>query len=193
MKKFIYSISLLGLALFYQPCRAQYSEHNPFGLQIETGYGIRLKDAHSSSVQLLLSPYYKLNPNFSIGIGSGYVKYQDAMNLGSIPLYAHANYRFKSESRFKLFVALKTGYSFFSEEWVIVGDVTGKSKQKGGFFLSPAVGFAYKINKNQSLLFSVSYDQLNYDHERKFADHPELNTSQKKTNSTFSINIGYEF
>ena len=194
MKKFIYFITLLGLILFYHPCRAQYSEDKPFGLQIETGYGIRLKDTHSSSVQLLVSPYYRVNPNFSIGIGSGYVKYLNAMGSGSIPLYAHANYRFETQSRFKPFIGLKMGYSFLSEEQqVVVGDIMGKFKREGGGFLSPTVGFAYKTNKNHTLLFSVSYGWLNYGNEWRFAGHPHQDVSLKKSNSTISINIGYEF
>ena len=180
------------LSFFLPNIQAQEADRNVVGLQLEGGFGIGLKD-NSSSVQLLFSPYFRLNENLSAGIGIGYMKYFSPINENSIPLYFHTNYIFETHTRLKPVVLLKVGYGFLSDEINIVGDIQGKNEIKGGLFLSPAIGLTYRRKNFHSIFLTVSFDLQNIVAKRIFPANPEFDTKDKTTNSAFGIKLGYDF
>jgi|LFRM01.1.fsa_nt_gb hypothetical protein len=193
MKKTILLLFFVFLSFYLPNILAQETDGNVVGVQFEGGFGIGRLTDNSSSVQLLFSPYFRLNENLSAGIGIGYMKYFSPINENSIPLYFHTNYIFETHTRLKPVVLLKVGYGFLSDEINIVGDIQGKNEIKGGLFLSPAIGLTYRRKNFHSIFLTVSFDLQNIVAKRIFPANPEFDTKDKTTNSAFGIKLGYEF
>ncbi len=96
---------------------------------------------------------YQFTPQFSAGLGAGFVLYDDPLNL--IPLFVDLKYKFL-EANTTPFVSLKGGYSFS----VLSDDNEGAEieSHSGGLMINPVVGIQFELNSNLGLYLTSGYN-----------------------------------
>ena len=134
MKKIFLVIVLLGVA----PIFAQQKEINitPNNSWFKAGVtaGVPVGDANGASsinLGIDLRGQYLVNPNFGIGIASGYSHFfgKDGVDdFGIIPLAGFARYYFEREG---LFLGADLGYGF----------LTNVESNSGGLYVNPHIGY----------------------------------------------------
>ncbi|MDO5665853.1 MAG: hypothetical protein Q4G63_11445 [Bacteroidia bacterium] len=181
------------------------SQENKIGIQIETGYGLKLSREDYNTAQFYITPFYKLNDNLLLGAGIGLIynhrntAIQEANTNFSIPVYGSAEYIFSSNSKIKPFINTKIGYGLMSKKYEtedfshIFTDNNDKInvKYSGGYFISPAIGLLYPINNGHSLKFSLSYDLQKLKMILSGSGSKQLKSFH--TNSTLSLKVGWSF
>jgi hypothetical protein len=193
-------LSLSVLFLFSFP--TIMAQDKKIGLQLEAGYGIISNKDNASAYQIFLSPFYRINDNFSIGIGAGLMQHKSTFPERSYPVYVHSKYRLNTNSSLKPFFNLKIGYGFGSTEVGIAGldindlQYSGEIKYSADFFISPSIGVSYEIAKQRSLFLAISYDLLKVKTENIIRPENavvDLNSYAEKNNSIIGLRLGYEF
>lgn len=201
--KFMRKTILLSLSvLFLFSFSAIMAQDRKIGLQLEAGYGTISNKDNTSAYQIFLSPYYRINDNFTIGIGGGLMQHKRSYPERSYPVYIHSKYRLKPNWLLKPFFNIKIGYGFGSTDMGIAGiDIndlkySGEIKYSADFFISPSIGVSYDITKQRSLFLAISYDLLKVKTENII--HPEnavvdLKSYAEKNSSIIGLRVGYEF
>lgn len=134
MKNLFLFIGLLG-------CTGIFAQNNEIDIQPNNSWlkagltaGIPVGDASdvsSFNLGLDLRGQYLFNPNFAIGIASGYSHYFAKDNLedfGVVPVAAFARYYFTPSG---LFIGADLGYGF----------LTNVENNSGGMYVNPQVGY----------------------------------------------------
>lgn len=193
-------LSLSVLFLFSSP--AIMAQDKKIGLQLEAGYGIISNKDNANAYQFFLSPYYRVNDNFSMGIGAGLMQHKSTFPERSYPVYVHSKYRLNTNSNLKPFFNLKIGYGFGSTDMGIAGiDVndlqySGEIKYSADFFISPSIGISYDVVKQRSLFLAISYDLLKVKTKNMIRQENavvDLKQYTEKNSSIIGLRVGYEF
>jgi len=134
MKKIVLVILLLGFTpIFAQQNEINITPNNAwFKAGITAGVPVGdINDASSFNVGLDLRGQYLFNPNFGIGVASGYSHFFGKDNIddfGVIPLAGFARYYFTPEG---LFFGADVGYGF----------LTNVVDNAGGLYVNPHIGY----------------------------------------------------
>lgn len=193
-------LSLSVLFLFSFP--VVMAQDKKIGLQLEAGYGIISNKNNAGAYQFFLSPYYRVNDNFAIGVGAGVMQHKSTYPERSYPVYVHSKYRLKTSSSLEPFFTLKIGYGFGSTDMGIAGkdindlQYSGEITYSADFFISPSIGVSYELAKQRSLFFAVSYDLLKVKTENMIRPENavvDLKSYAEKNSSIIGLRVGYEF
>ncbi len=199
MRKTIF-LSLSVLFLFSFPIIK--AQDKKIGLQLEAGYAIISNKGNADVYQFFLSPFYRINDDFSIGIGAGLMQHKNTFPERSYPVYVHSKYSLNPDSSFKPFINLKIGYGFGSTDVGIAGidinnpQYSGEINYSADFFISPSIGLSYKIAKQRSLSLAISYDFLKVKTKNMIRQENavvDLKPYAEKNSSIIGLRIGYEF
>lgn len=134
MKKLILIIGFLGLTpLFAQEEEIEITSKNSW-LKAGLTAGVPVGDASdvsSFNLGLDLRGQYLFNPNFAIGLASGYNQYfakDDFEDFGVVPLAGFMRYYFAPKG---LFIGSDLGYGF----------LTNIDNNEGGLYVNPHIGY----------------------------------------------------
>lgn len=143
---------------------------------IEFGYQIGIADYGMDRLKLNIINAYQINPNFSIGVGTG-IRYYSDPNTAIIPLFAdfRANLSNKSISPY---CSLGIGYSF---------DATN-SFSGVGFLVNPTVGASFMISEKSAINVGLGYEMQIMDFRNSYSRGPYLRNS-----GAISIIVGLTF
>ncbi|WP_100611393.1 hypothetical protein [Confluentibacter lentus] len=134
MKKLFLGIALLGFSsMFAQETEINITPDNSwFKAGVTAGIPVGdASDVASFNLGLDLRGQYLFNPNFAIGVASGYTHFfaKDGLDdFGIIPLAGFARYYFAPEG---LFVGADLGYGF----------LTNVESNAGGLYVNPHIGY----------------------------------------------------
>lgn len=175
-----------------------------YELQFETGVATGVKES-VGTYSFSLSPGYRINSRFVLGVGASYENYgEDHLLLDEreglykdtgrrlfwVP-YAHGKYTFFSKKLITAYVKGRAGYGIYDEK-----EIPFKYKglifshPKGGVNTSFYVGCTYPVfGKNRlSLAVSYHYQQLTNRYKELPWDY-----RQEENNTSIGINIGVIF
>ena len=148
-----------------------------FGTIVEIGYGAVSIGGEIGSLNLI--ERFRLNPYFSLGIGTG-LRIYNADNGAIIPIFTdfRANFRKKKTSPY---LALGIGYSVGNDS---------------GVFLKITPGESFNISKKSAINIGISYEMQNMNYTEKWYSLDYSNYSYHAENSliqTLSLNVGISF
>lgn len=95
-----------------------------------------LPGTETTTVRFQMVNGFQLSPKFSLGLGIGFVPYNDP--LGLIPVFMEGRYKFKKTNTTP-FLFLRTGYNFT----VLTDENRELESQTGGLNLNPGVGLEF--------------------------------------------------
>ena len=132
MKKLALLFCLFSIGIFY----GQDTDINPNNSWLKLGInaGMPIGDTSDYTSFVLgaeLRAQYLVNPNFGIGVASGYQNYfakDDYEDFGLIPLAAFGRYYFNESG---WFIGVDVGYGF----------LTNVDNNSGGLYLNPQIGY----------------------------------------------------
>ncbi len=135
MKKVILLFALFSVGTtFAQDISVDDINSRNSWLKIGLNSGIPVGDADdfsSFTLGLDLKGQFLVNPNFGIGLATGYTHFfakDDGEDFGVIPAAAFARYYFQEKG---LFIGTDFGYGF----------LTGIDNAEGGLYLNPQIGY----------------------------------------------------
>ena len=117
---------------------------NHTGIDLLTGGG-------KPAVRVRMVNGYQFSPNFSAGLGAGFVLYDDPLNL--IPLFVDLKYKFL-QANTTPFVSFKGGYSFS----VLPEEDGNIESHRGGVMINPSLGIQFELTTNVGLYLTSGYD-----------------------------------
>ena len=162
--------------------------HQGWNIAVSPGYHVSDNLFAGVGVALYDFSYYQLikSPNVADGFRS---QVEITSSFMSVPLYAHALWKFRAEHKPSLFVSLKAGYGI-----ILKNDYSKKgiisTKYSSGLFASPSIGYMYPINDIHALSLSVSYDMQKYT-ATIIADDGDYKNN--RTNSNVAVKVGWAF
>ena len=146
---------------------------------VELGYEIGVGDYGLDRLKLNIINGYQVNPNFSLGIGTGLRYYFDA-EVALIPIFADFRGNLLIDSKISPYISLGIGYSF---------DATN-SFERAGFMMSPNLGVCFKVSEKSAMNIALGYEMQKMDfYLTDSYDYFYFN----KNSGAFSINIGFSF
>lgn len=95
-----------------------------------------LPGTESTTVRFQMVNGYQISPRFSLGLGIGFVPYNDP--LGLIPLFMEGRYKFKKANTTP-FLFLRTGYNFT----ILADENRELESHTGGLNLNPGIGLEF--------------------------------------------------
>jgi hypothetical protein len=114
----------------------------------EIGYSIGTGEYNIDYMKFNAIAGYKINPSFSIGIGSG-LRYAMDINDALIPFFIDFRANL-TEKRIPVYLAFDAGYAL---------DITSDFKSEGFYFLiNPAAGVVFKISDKSAIHLGLGYD-----------------------------------
>jgi hypothetical protein len=134
MKKLFLCIGLMGLSpIFAQETEIEITPDNSW-LKAGLTAGVPVGEANdyaSFNLGLDIRGQYLFNPNFAIGVASGYTHFfakDDFEDFGVIPVAGFARYYFTPKG---LFLGFDLGYGF----------LTNVEDNEGGLYVNPQIGY----------------------------------------------------
>lgn len=154
MKKFLLVFSLLTASFAFAQNNIEITPENSwFKAGLTAGAPIGdTSDFSSFALGADVRAQYLVNPNFGIGVASGYNHFfgkDGSTDLGLIPLAGFARYYASNKG---LFVGADFGYGF----------LTNANNNSGGLYLNPQIGY-HNVKWNVYAFYQNTYAENNLD------------------------------
>ncbi len=184
MKKIFFTLCVLLITL---TSNAQLT--NDFGLKIDGGYGLAIKDG-DNTIQFAVMPGYHINKNWFVGAGVGYYNLmtQDMGNiniksLSAFPIFAHAQWNIVNKSKVTPYLATRLGYAPGSMTYE-KGDNSIKFTTR--FYILGEFGIKFPVSTH-AISLSITYNYVGL--------RASLNNNiyaLTGENQTFALHLGFE-
>jgi len=151
MKKVIIAVAAL-FAMTHSFAQQKEITHNNSWLKAGVNVGVPVGDASdftSLAVGVDVSAQYLVNPNFGIGVASGYthfIKKDGGTSFGILPLGALLRYYPQAKG---FFLGTDLGYAFVT-----------KGDNNGGFYIKPQLGY-HNYNWNYYAFYNAVFQKDN--------------------------------
>jgi len=145
---------------------------------VELGYQVGTGDYGMDRLKLNIVSSYQINPNFSLGLGTGLRFYFDE-SAAVVPVFVDFRTNLINKGISPYFL-LDVGYSFDATEGL----------EGLGFMLNPAIGVSFKVSDNNAMNIGLSYEMQKMDFY--YSGYHNYYTSSENSGA-ISIDVGISF
>jgi hypothetical protein len=171
-----------------KPQRNNVSLKEGYQTLVELGYGFKSGDYGLNVLKLNLIEQYRINNNFSVGLGTGARHYaEDGESATLIPVFADLRANIV-QGNIAPYLALGIGYAFNATY----------SFSGVGMLINPTAGVAFPVNKKSMLNVGLGYEmqrsKVTYYGDTQFSN-PAYQTflPTSITSGAISLNVGISF